>query len=73
MAREDADTRYAKGLYKEYLQLKKNAEREGAHPAERDYYYKMASATYNKIDQKALNAKKKKVEKKQEEFDEYDR
>jgi len=70
--REDADTRHAKSLHKEYLSLVKCATREGASEVEKAYYSKMANSTYNKIDQRALHAKKKKVERRERD-EEYDR
>jgi hypothetical protein len=63
-----AEEKTALSLNKEYLMLKKYADRPGAEKIESDYYNRMAAATSSKIDWRLLKPHKKVQE--EESYDE---
>jgi hypothetical protein len=71
MAKEDAETRAARSLKKEYEFLKKQATRPGVPQLEADYFSRMAQSTASKIDWRLLEIKKKAEVVEQDEYSDY--
>jgi len=64
--RTDPEQMEAKGLQKEMNMFLRYASREGAPKCEVDYYQNLAFRTKGKINWKALDGKKKKVERRED-------